>query len=157
MRARGPGHMNNDMLRRKWFKCCVRLATPFNTSHVARCCVEKLRAFGQAFKGKVTILNVGSSFSYESGINGSRRCALYPPFPCQCFVLRVFKAIATLIRVKSKKTLQSPGIELGTSCSESRALTNWATPAPITFTWRCHCNCNCTAKCLLTLLHDPFT
>ena len=30
-------------------------------------------------KGKVTLFNVGSSFSYETGINGSRRCALYPP------------------------------------------------------------------------------
>ena len=29
-------------------------------------------------KGKVTLFNVGSSFSYEAGINGSRRCALYP-------------------------------------------------------------------------------
>ena len=29
-------------------------------------------------KGKVTLFNVGSSFSYETGINGSRRCALYP-------------------------------------------------------------------------------
>ena len=32
-----------------------------------------------ALKGKVTLFNVGSSFSYETGINGSRRCALYPP------------------------------------------------------------------------------
>ena len=50
---------------------------------VAICCVEKLQALGQAFKGKskgkVTLFNVGSSFSYEAGINGSRRCALYPP------------------------------------------------------------------------------
>ena len=30
-------------------------------------------------KGKVTLFNVGSSFSYEAGINGSRRCGLYPP------------------------------------------------------------------------------
>ena len=30
-------------------------------------------------KGKVTLFNVGSSLSYETGINGSRRCALYPP------------------------------------------------------------------------------
>ena len=30
-------------------------------------------------KGKVTLFNVGSSFSYEASINGSRRCALYPP------------------------------------------------------------------------------
>ena len=30
-------------------------------------------------KGKVTLFNVGSSFSYETGINGSRRCALYSP------------------------------------------------------------------------------
>ena len=29
-------------------------------------------------KGKVTIFKVGSSFSYETGINGSRQCALYP-------------------------------------------------------------------------------
>ena len=30
-------------------------------------------------KGKVTLFNVGSSFSNKAGINGSRRCALYPP------------------------------------------------------------------------------
>ena len=30
-------------------------------------------------KGKVTLFNVGSSFTYEAGINGSRRCILYPP------------------------------------------------------------------------------
>ena len=30
-------------------------------------------------KGKVTSFIVGSSFSHETGINGSRRCALYPP------------------------------------------------------------------------------
>ena len=30
-------------------------------------------------KGKVTLFNVGSSFSYKTGINGSRRCTLYPP------------------------------------------------------------------------------
>ena len=29
-------------------------------------------------KGKVTLFNVGSCFSYETGIIGSRRCALYP-------------------------------------------------------------------------------
>ena len=37
--------------------------------------VQNLRVLG---KGKVTLFNVGSSFSYETGINGSRRCALYP-------------------------------------------------------------------------------
>ena len=30
-------------------------------------------------KSKVNLFNVGSSFSYETGINGSRRCAFYPP------------------------------------------------------------------------------
>ena len=54
-----------------------------------------------------------------------------PPFLCQCSVLRVFKAKATQIRRKSKQTLESPRIEPGTSSSEGRALTNWATPAPM--------------------------
>ena len=36
--------------------------------------------------GKVTLFNVGSSFSYEAGISGSRRCALYPlPLSVVCF------------------------------------------------------------------------
>ena len=53
-----------------------------------------------------------------------------PPLPsCQCSVLRVFKAKATRMRRKSKQTLDSPRIELGTSSSEGWALTNWATPA----------------------------
>ena len=73
----------------------------------------------------------GSSFSPEgTAINGSRRCALYPPWHCQCSVLRVFKAIATRTRGKSKQTLKSLKIEPGTSRSESRALANWATTAP---------------------------
>ena len=39
-------------------------------------------------KVKVTLFNVGSSFSpYGTAINGSRRCALYPPLPLSvlCF------------------------------------------------------------------------
>ena len=60
----------------------------------------------------------------ETAINGRRRCALYPPCHCQCSVLRVFKAIATRIRGKSKQTLKSLKIEPGTSRSESRALAN---------------------------------
>ena len=47
-----------------------------------------------------------------------------PPCHCQCSVLRVFKAIATRIRGKSKQTLKSLKIELGTSRSESHALAN---------------------------------
>ena len=69
----------------------------------------------------------------ETAINGSRRCALYPPCHCQCSVLRVFKAIATRIRGKSKQTLKSLKIEPGTSRSESRALAYWATTAPVLF------------------------
>ena len=38
--------------------------------------------------------------------------------------------MATRIRGKSKQTLESQSIESGTSCFESRALTNWATPTP---------------------------
>ena len=82
-------------------------------------------------KVKVTLFNVGSSFSPDgTAINGSRRCALYPPCHCQCSVLRVFKAIATRTKGKSKQTLKSLKIEPGTSRSESRALANWATTAP---------------------------
>ena len=32
-----------------------------------------------SIKGKGNLFNVGSSFSYETGVNGSRRCALYSP------------------------------------------------------------------------------
>ena len=91
--------------------------------------VLSVRAF-QAFRnipderGRVTLFNVGSSFSYETGINGSRRCALYP-LPLSVHLLRVFKAMATRIRGKSKQTLKSLKIEPETSRSESRALANW--------------------------------
>ena len=37
--------------------------------------------------------------------------APFTPSLCQCSVLRVFKAIATRIRGKSKQTLKSPRIE----------------------------------------------
>ena len=53
-----------------------------------------------------------------------------PPSLCQCSVLQVFKAMATRIWGKSKELLKSPIIEPVTSCSESRTLTNWATPPP---------------------------
>ena len=49
---------------------------------------------------------------------------LLPPSLCQCSVSRIFKAIATLIRGKWKKTLKSPMTELGNPCSESCALAN---------------------------------
>ena len=52
-----------------------------------------------------------------------------PPCHCQCSVLRVFKAIATQIRGKSKQTLKSLKIEPGTAPSESCALANRATTA----------------------------
>ena len=76
-------------------------------------------------KGKVILFKVWSFSSYETGINGSRRCA-FPPCLCQCCVFRVFKAMATRIREKSKQTFRSLKIELGTSRFESRALANRA-------------------------------
>ena len=58
-------------------------------------------------------------------INGSRRCAFYPPpSVSEHSVSQIFKAIATRIRGKSKQTLKSPRIELGTPCLESCALAN---------------------------------
>ena len=51
--------------------------------------------------------------------------APFTPYLCQCTVLRVFKAMATRIRGKSKQTLKSLKIESETSRSESRALANW--------------------------------
>ena len=46
----------------------------------------------------------------------------FPPCLCQCSVLRVFKAMATRIRGKSKQMLKSLKIEPETSRSERRAL-----------------------------------
>ena len=46
---------------------------------------------------------------------------------CQCSILRVFKAIATQIREKSKQTLESLRIELETSSTEGSALSNFTT------------------------------
>ena len=53
--------------------------------------------------------------------------APFTPSLCQCSVLRVFKATATQIKGKSEQTLESLGIELGTSYTEGSALTNCAT------------------------------
>ena len=58
---------------------------------------------------------------------------LLPPSLCQCSVSRMFKVIATRIKGKSKQTLKSARIELGTPCSKSRALANWVTPANVGF------------------------
>ena len=52
---------------------------------------------------------------------------------CQCCVLRVFKAMATRSRGKSKQTLKSLRIEPEISCSESCASANRATTAPKSF------------------------
>ena len=67
--------------------------------------------------------------------------ASFTPFRplCQCSVSRIFKAIVTRIRRKSKQTLKSPRIELWTRCSESRALANWATHAIFGFFLFCFC------------------
>ena len=75
-------------------------------------------------KGKVTLFNVGSSFSYETGINGSQWHALYPLASVSAPFYGVFKAMATWIKGKSKQTLKSLKIEPQTSRSESRALAN---------------------------------
>ena len=53
--------------------------------------------------------------------------APFTPSLCQCSILQVFKAIATQIREKSEQTLESLRVELGTSSTESSALTNYAT------------------------------
>ena len=71
---------------------------PYSTNPILelwRCrCLCSCRNYDGSVKVKVTLFNVGSSFSPEgTAINGSRRCALYPPCHCQCSVLRVFKAI----------------------------------------------------------------
>jgi len=52
----------------------------------------------------------------------------YPPSLFQCSILLAYKAMATRIRGRSKQTLKSLSIEPGTSCSESRTLTNGAMP-----------------------------
>ena len=53
--------------------------------------------------------------------------APFTPSLCQCSILRVFKTTATQIREKSKQTLASLKIELGTFSTESSALNNYAT------------------------------
>ena len=55
------------------------------------------------FKVKsVTIFkNVGSSFSYETGISGSRLCVLYPPPSVSAPFYREFKAMVTQRKVKT--------------------------------------------------------
>ena len=50
--------------------------------------------------------------------------APFTPSLCQCSFSRIFKAIATRIRAKWKQTLKFPRMELGTPCSESRAVAN---------------------------------
>ena len=47
-----------------------------NPDYSARPTVAKLK---KKKKVKVILFNFGSSFSYETGISGSRRCALHPP------------------------------------------------------------------------------
>ena len=46
---------------------------PFDLSSHNHIYIAKYKGKG---KGKVTLFNVGSSFRYEAGISGSRRCAL---------------------------------------------------------------------------------
>ena len=81
---------------------------------------------------KVTLFNVGSSFSYETGINGSQRCALYP-LPLS--VLH-FTSIQSYGYTDQKKVATDVEVT-GTSRPESCALANWATTAPeIDWDWK---------------------
>ena len=57
-------------------------------------------------KGKVTLFNVGSPFSCETGINGSRRCALLTPLPLS--VLR-FTGIQNYDYTDQRKAKQTLG------------------------------------------------
>ena len=104
------------------------------TNQNVQFCFIVVRVSAISNLGKVTLSYVGSS-SVTRLVSMEAEGAPFTPFPPrQCCVLRVFKAIAARIRGKSKQTLKSPSIEPGTSCWESRALTNWATPPPVV--WR---------------------
>ena len=57
-----------------WLLSDFHVAYPFSICQLTENNVKVKKV-----KGKVTLFNIGSSFSYEAGTNGSRRCALYPP------------------------------------------------------------------------------
>ena len=75
-------------------------------------------------KGKVTLFNVGSSFSYETGINGSRRCALYPPLPLSVLHFTGIQSYGYTDQRKVETDVRSLKIEPETSCFKSRTLAN---------------------------------
>ena len=79
--------------------------------HIMLKCVLQVLSISISEVKSLYLFNVGSSFSYETGINGSRRCALLLPSLYQCSILRVFKALPTRIRGKSKQTFKSLKIE----------------------------------------------
>mgnify|MGYP000061351637 CR=1 FL=1 len=62
-----------------WLKNLATVFQPIRTKTKTKTNHTLYARYLPRFKGKVTLFNVGSSFSYETGINGSRRCALYPP------------------------------------------------------------------------------
>ena len=59
-------------------------------------------------QGKVTLFNVGSSFSYEAGINGSWRCALYPPPSVSAPLYRYLKLLSYADQRKVETDVEIP-------------------------------------------------
>ena len=62
-----------------WLKNLATVFQPMRTKTKTKTNHTLYARYLPRFKGKVTLFNVGSSFCYETGINGSRRCAFYPP------------------------------------------------------------------------------
>ena len=79
---------------------------------------------------KSLLVNVGSSFSYETGINGCRRCALYSHLLLSVLRFTGIQSYGYTDQRKVETDVRSLKIEPETSRSESRALANWATTAP---------------------------
>ena len=107
-------------------KSCASFSTEWEAKPkpIAPCTGDICRV---SVKSNVTLFNVGSSFSYETGMNGSRRpCALSPPLSIRAPFYGYLK-----IYGYTKQTFKWPRIGLGTFRSESCALANWATTAPL--------------------------
>ena len=82
---------------------------------------QKIKVKG---KGKVTLFNITSSFSYETGINGSRRRRPLPPLPLSVLHFTGIQSYGYTDQRKVEPDVRSLKIEPETSCSESRALAN---------------------------------
>ena len=91
-------------------------------------------------RGKVTLFNVGSSFSNETGINGSRRYALYPPASVSAPFYGYSKLWLHGSEESRSRRLSQWRSNRRPLAQKAAQKANWATTAPVIAIRSCNTN-----------------